>query len=370
MKKKKQKTLLVRRIHKRVEELYVKYSIYPYVVSVRIGQSKRAKRLPNGYKGSAREYRDTVLKYWKPYGVKPKRFWYTITCAGSDHYDPRYIPNDIWMSEILPYFNDRLLWRAYCDKSMLDVFCPGVKQPEVVVKSMGSSFFDGKGNKISREQAIEICQNESEIILKPAVVSGQGRHISFYEKGVDKPEKICEIFDGLKRDFIVQHLVKQHPDLARVHPASLNTIRMITFMFKGEFYVLSTILRMGSGDAKVDNVSAGGIACAVHEDGSLFERSVTHKSEWSDAHPSGVKFKDIRIPNYDKVVATAKRLHENLPYFGIIGWDFSVDEAGDPALVEFNLNPGQNQSSMQQPTFGDLTEDVLRDVFIEKTLTK
>ena len=40
----------------------------PRKVRKRIKQS-------GGYKGSTKEYRDTVLAYWKKYGVKPKRIY-------------------------------------------------------------------------------------------------------------------------------------------------------------------------------------------------------------------------------------------------------------------------------------------------------
>ncbi|MBO4556686.1 MAG: hypothetical protein J5706_07990, partial [Elusimicrobiales bacterium] len=82
----------------------------------------------------------------------------------------------------------------------------------------------------------------------------------------------------------------------------------------------------------------------------------------------GVKYKDFVIPNYIGIIETIKRLHCQLPYFNIVGWDFTVDELGDPVLIEFNLKPAQNQIGCGLPTFGELTDEVLEDVFIKKTL--
>ncbi|WZL78695.1 hypothetical protein QBE55_00540 [Eubacteriales bacterium mix99] len=51
------------------------------------------------------------------------------------------------------------------------------------------------------------------------------------------------------------------------------------------------------------------------------------------------------------------------PHFRIIGWDFSVDELGDPVLIEYNGAPGMNQIS-RGPLFGDLTEPALNTIFL------
>ena len=69
---------------------------------------------------------------------------------------------------------------------------------------------------------------------------------------------------------------------------------------------------------------------------------------------------------FDKIIETVKRLHPTLPYFSIIGWDYAVDDCGDPVFIEFNTMPEPNQISCG-PTFGALTDDVLRDVFIDKS---
>ena len=54
-----------------------------------------------------------------------------------------------------------------------------------------------------------------------------------------------------------------------------------------------------------------------------------------------------------------------LPYFDIIGWDFAVDENGEPVCIEYNVMPEPNQISCG-PTFGELSEEVFKDVFIDK----
>ena len=329
---------------------------------------RRAHRIPDAYLGSAKEFRDVVVKFWKPYGVRPQRFWYRLFCAGSDHYDPRYIPNTIWQKTIVPYFNNLSLNSAYTDKGMLSRLFPDVKQPETVVKNMGGSFYNGAEEPISREEAVRLCRDEEHVIFKPTIESGGGRDIQFFDKADMPAERVDELFDSFDCNFIAQRIVKQHPDLARINASTLNTMRVLSFRFNGEVHILSAQLRMGSSKARIDNVAAGGCACPIKPDGWLREKAVSHKSKWTDETENGIKLKDIRVPSYDRVTETIKTIHGRMPYFGIIGWDFAVSEDGEPVLIEFNLKPGQNQIGGKEPTFGDMTEAVLEEVYLKKSL--
>lgn len=339
-----------------------KYEYTPRKVKARV------RRIGGGYQGSAKEYRETVIRFWAKYGVKPKRIYYTLLCDGKDAYDPRFIPDPIWFQKIVPYFNCKPFAQAYSDKCLYSKLLPEVKKPDTVVKNMGGLFYRGDEDRlIPREEAERILAEEAHLILKPALGT-KGAGILFYDRDDEKSRRIPALLDAMGSNYVVQRIVKQHPDLARLNPGTLNTLRVISFRFKGEVSILSAQLRIGGAGARVDNVSAGGSACAVKPDGWLQEKSVTRKSTWTDETANGVKLSTIRVPNYEAVVETIKRLHDQLPYFNIVGWDFAVGEDGTPIMVEFNTQPGQNQIGGRVPTFGDRTDEVLEDVFIKKTL--
>lgn len=351
----------------KLDEFYV--YLYAKRKSIRTDRiaKKRIRLIHGGYNGSQQEFNSVVKAYWKKYGVKAKKYWYDIYCQSDGHYDPRYIPDTIWSEKILPYYNDLILRRAYTDKCFLDRILPCVAHPETVVKNVGGYFLDGEEKLISREQALALCKAEERLIFKPAIFSGGGHGIQFFEKNEMDPSVVDEYFDDFRINFIVQHIVQQHADLARINKNSLNTVRVLSFHFNNEIHILSTQLRMGADEAKVDNVTSGGCSCPIKEDGWLQEKAVTRKSEWSDRHPSGILFKDIHVPSYDKVISAAKKCHEMLPYFNLIGWDFAVREDGEPVLVEFNLMPDQNQVA-GGPTFGDLTDEVLDEAYLKGSI--
>lgn len=329
---------------------------------------KRLKMIGGGYKGSEKEYRETVLSYWRKYSQHPKKYWYQLLCNGEGKFDPRYIPDSMWYGRILPYFNNTVFRSAYSDKTLFDIYFRDLKRPVTLVKNTAGHYYDKDGQWICREEAEDILVRAEGFIAKPALNSGGGKGVLYIGPEEVTPEKVRDILDSYRANFVVQALVKQHADLARIHAGSLNTVRVMSLHFKGKVHVLSAQLRMGAGESHVDNISSGGVACViVNEQGQLADRAVTRKSEWSDHHPSGIKFKDIVVPSYGKILETVRKAHKKVPYYNLIGWDFAVDEVGDPVFIEFNVGCEQNQIA-GGPTFGDMTDEVLEDVFIKKTL--
>ncbi len=328
---------------------------------------KRLKKIGGGYRITAQQF-DEVKKYWKKYGVTPKKYWYKLYADHTGVVDPRYISDTLWFKRILPYYNNLLFMRAYTDKGMLDRFLPQARQAHTVVKNIGGKFYTGDNQLIAEQEALDICARYDHLIFKPSIDSGAGQMIHFYDRKDMDESTVAEYFKLFFSNFVVQEIVAQHPDLARIHSKSLNTIRAISFHNKGEVHILSAQLRMGAGEARIDNYTAGGIACAIKEDGWLVDEALTKQYTWTDHHPSGIPFNTIRVPSYSRIVEEIKRYHPMLPYFNIIGWDFAVDESGQPILIEFNVTPAQNETGSDRPSFGDLTDKVLEDVFITRSL--
>ena len=354
-------------ILKKLESI-AKYYRDSYVFSFRTSDVKaRVKRIGGGYQGSDTEYRDTVLRYWRKYGIKPKRIWYSLLCDGKDAYDPRFVPDSIWFHDIIPFYNNTKINYAYADKGIYNRLLPNVSKPQTVVKRMAGYYYNGDSEQpISRDEAETLLAGEEHLIFKPSF-GAKASGIRFYDRDEKEHDRLLRILNSMGSNFVVQRIVKQHPDLARLNPDSLNTIRVLSFRFKGEVHILSAQLRIGAAGSRVDNVSAGGSACSIKSDGFLYEKSVTRQSTWTDETPSGIKLSTIRVPNYEGIMETVKRLHTELPYFDLLGWDFAVGEDGTPIMVEYNTLPGQNQIGSGEPTFGDLTDEVFDEVFLRKT---
>ena len=239
-------------------------------------------------------------------------------------------------------------------------------QPKTVVHKIGKLLFDENYKQIDTQTAIELISNEPEVIIKPSQESGSGRGITFYktEKDIESIKAFLE--DKNETNYIVQGIVKQHPDLNAVHASSLNTIRVATLMLDDGVHVLSSVLRMGVNDSRIDNVTAGGISAGINSDGTLKKYAYTYYTgERMEKHPQGLVFENYKVPSYDKIIETVKEAAQCIGNFRLVSWDMAVDENGNVLLVEANMRKGGiNLHQFDNgPLFGELTDRVLDEVF-------
>ena len=315
-----------------------------------------------------KEYEEIIVPYWKKYNYKPAKYWYEIFCDSDKKVDPRYIPDDLYYGEMIPYFSNSQFRRFGEDKCYHDIWFPDIKRPETICKNIAGVYYSPDMEPITFDEAVTLAVDyPDECLIKPSIDSGEGRLIKFFTPETISREIISETFKDMGANFIMQAAVKQHETLSMLNPSSLNTIRVVSFFFEGEVHVLSCNLRVGAPNSKVDNVGAGGFACQVRMDGSLEPLAVNRKAEWVEEVSNGIKFADVKVPEFDKVIETVKFAHKRLAHFKLIGWDFSVDKEGEPVMIEFNTCPGSNQITCG-PTFGDLTDRVLDDFFNKRSL--
>lgn len=312
-----------------------------------------------------KKYKSIVLPYWKKYGIKPNKKAYKILWRKGVEPDPRYIPDDLWYSRVIRHFSDIKGYRNLGDKALQSLFVSDIKCPETVFKSVHSVWCDHKFSPLSEKDICCRCKAAQRIIIKPSCITSGGEGIEFLDVSGMSNDEILRYFKAIKYDFIVQKIVKQHKILSDINSSSVNTIRVLTLCFKEEVYILSAVLRMGSNGSQVDNVTQGGFACRIHEDGRLDKYAVSRKSDWNTVHPGGVVFEDVVIPNYKEIIENVKKAAKKIPYFKILGWDLAVDESGAPVFIEFNVMAEQNQKTCG-PAFGDMTDEILAEVFLKK----
>ena len=131
----------------------------------------------------------------------------------------------------------------------------------------------------------------------------------------------------------------------------------------GKAFVKPTVDSCSGGNF-VDNAHAGGMFIAVDDDGQLHENAMTEFNIQFAKHPdTGVVYKDVKLDLVPKVIAAAHRMHGATPQLGVVNWDFTLDEDGEPVLIEANTMGGAvwlPQMAHGVGAFGDKTEEVLR----------
>lgn len=308
-----------------------------------------------------------VKKFWAPYAM-PNLAFHRYFTERTGEFHPEYIPLDIFVAYIDPYYNDIRGAKYLDNKCYFDSLFHTIPQPATVLKRVNGIWTNGAYEPVNREQRLALLAEEREgIFVKEAQVSYGGKSVHYVDNPADQPEAVLEIAEQFSTDVLIQRGVKQHPEISRLNAASVNTIRLYSILEKdGSVTICSVIFRIGVGDSRVDNYSSGGVSCGVTEEGILRRYAYNKKGEQLESHPlSGVVFEGYQIPCYDRVVALVKKAHPMLPHYRSVAWDVAVDENGTAVLIEANLcrggiDPPQLNNG---PMYGKHTKRILDEVF-------
>lgn len=304
-------------------------------------------------------------------GREVPTYWHQFYYSRKGLYSEKYIPASVYVSSIIYRLNNYPRSLTFVDKGFYDTLFPDVNRPQTFVKNVNGFFYDDK-KPITKEEAIERCSNLKEVIIKPTVRGSWGMGVNLFsaENGFI-PEMNITVRDLLTtrytRAFIVQSKLEQHPDLAKLNPTSVNTIRVLSYRKEYEVIILYAIIRIGRKGKVVDNETAGGIKADINlQTGRIIGPAYGNPTEGTMPQTdSGVVLDDYLIPSFPQVLEFVKNLHLRLPYSKMIGWDISVDTHGDPVLIEWNKSAELSQVA-HGPAFGDYTEEILVSAMKEK----
>ena len=164
-------------------------------------------------------------------------------------------------------------------------------------------------------------------------------------------EMYAYVKDESKHFGVLEELIVQHEDMAKLYPLSVNTIRIGTLVAGGQAYCAYATCKMGNEGKFVDNMENSGLACPIDLE---TERicGVAHTSALInyDTHPyTGVKLVGYKIPYAREAVELCKRAAMEVPQMQYIGWDVCIMPDG-PAIVEGNNFPGYDFARLPEHT--------------------
>lgn len=144
-----------------------------------------------------------------------------------------------------------------------------------------------------------------------------------------------------KKLYVLEHVLRQHPDMARLHPQSVNTMRILTDRVDGVTHIAYITVKMGCGEGVCDNSGQGGILCRVDpETGKIISPATDDYFYVYDKHPdTGVELMGYQLPMVPEAIELAKKAAEVFPKVGHTGWDIAITPDG-PAIIEGNDFPG------------------------------
>lgn len=168
------------------------------------------------------------------------------------------------------------------------------------------------------EDLAQFCRECGAVFIKP--------HADFGGKGVARLEPGPETdFEELHRScvesgrYLVEEAIVQHPEVSALCPQSVNTLRVVTLWAEGAAKFVYALLRVGSGEGNVDNISSGGMYTWVGADGILdFPAFCDRTGLYYDSHPvTGAVFRGYCLPFFEKPSPYAAGLPRWNPGWGM-----------------------------------------------------
>lgn len=278
----------------------------------------------------------------------------------------RYIPDSYYYAVIDPFFSDAKKSQVLDNKNLYDLYFCDAPMPRTIIHRIDGLYLDGKYRLISEEEAVSQCCANSRIIIKKASDSSGGHGVFVWNGEKDGRERLREMLIN-NGSVIVQEYVKQHETLASFNNGCVNTIRMVTLCFEGEINLIASVVIVGGKNAITNHLHSGGLVCGVLPDGQLRTTAFDGYLNQFETHPNGIRFADIKLPNYDKCIELVKQLAPRFTETSkLISWDLTIDNNANPVLIETNLSWGGSVQIAGGPAFGELTDAVLDYVSVNR----
>lgn len=322
----------------------------------------------------SKEQREQIDQlYMENYGEKVDYVWHQNYAAHAGHFDYRFIPELLYIPEFESFQNqNNAAVRMMSDKNFLPLVAKaaGVRMPRTIVSCTNGLLRDGESNIITPVLADELVRKQGSFFVKPSVDSCSGQGCM----RVDDAD-VCNFNGnaltfrdlsggGYFRNYVCQELVTCHDSIRKIYSGSVNTFRVISYLWHDKVELMPIIIRIGQGGKYLDNAHAGGMFCAVYDDGRMGSHAVTEFNDQFTEHPdTHLIFANHRIEYLYKITAAAKKMHSMIPQIGVINWDFTINEKGEAVLIESNVKSGSvwlPQMAHGTGPFFDKTEEVLQ----------
>jgi len=280
--------------------------------------------------------RDEIDAWYEKYGLILNDYYFHRWCyevTGS--FSPSCIDESVMNNQIMTRFNDFRLYQAWADKAYYDHLFRStlINTPHTILRNINGVFYDNNYNCLDLRESQMLLEREHKVIAKPTIDSGLGKGVKLFSSR----DEILSIFDDYSSNYIVQRVVEQHDILKELNSSSVNTFRIMSWFNDGEVYILAAILRVGAPGRLIDNAFAGGFAFCVREDGTITGPGRNVAGRIIEGTENMISDSKALVNYYEKIIASIKEMHPQLPHFGIIAWDITIDKEGLPVLIEYNL---------------------------------
>ena len=204
------------------------------------------------------------------------------------------------------------------------------------------------------------CQRHPTFVVKP-VGLGLSLGVRKVEVGDTDPHTLFDLLfieietenghwnSGTEKGVLVEELIEQGEEMAVLHPASVNSVRMLTInLGDGDIRLWYPYVRIGVGGHFISSAATGSIVAGINAGTGVVETTGFDKlGRITDVHPdTHFTIKGIKIPRWGQLCQKAIEMSERLPTLRYIGWDFVYDKDGEWIVMEGNENSGISSSQL------------------------
>jgi hypothetical protein len=229
--------------------------------------------------------------------------------------------------------------------------------------------------EMSDENLKFLLRSEEQVIVKSALFSGSGRSIGVFKKENGQFRDGEQVLDaGFLRkfgsDFVMQRFVKQHDYYRKFNPLSNNTLRILTYrsVKDDKVHTLHTLLRIGAKGSYLDHDNLGGVSIAIDDNNKLHDHALDINGNKIPKFNEVVFADQPEVAYLDQVKETAEFLAGKFFHGRLLAMDFTVDEKGNPLLLEINC--WGNGISQYQMSNGSVFKEFTTEVLDHCNLTK
>jgi len=304
-----------------------------------------------------REY----LNYWNGLGVKIKLDTVIASKSLSGSFDKRIIPHEVYTGLVEPMLNKRVDTYFLENKNFYNKWFGRDVFPKEYFHKIENVYYDRDLNMLTDDIEDFIDNStifEFPIVVKPSVDSYGGKNI-FFIKDKRELKEVLPQFSNL----VIQEKLIQHEAISAIYKDSINSVRVCLYRSPkdGQVHFLSATMRFGV-NGSLDNLSSGGIACFIKENGCFDDYAVDIEALKVYEHPNtNFVFKDAEVPYYTDLVNTSIQIGQKAIKVGIISLDMCLTDKNTWVCIETNLL-GQSISFPQhagRPFFREFTDEII-----------
>jgi len=233
-------------------------------------------------------------------------------------------------NNIVRRMNDKAYWHFFDDKTQFNtLFSEYIPRKWMLITE-----------KTKPEELKALCDGQTQLIGKPLEgSSGQGIERFTAKDWQDGPEAFLKLLLD-KGIGILEEIVIQHPQMAKLNPASVNTCRIATLLGDKQEGIVYAFLRIGNGNKVVDNVDCGGMAARIDiASGKLLTVGADKQGNTFEKHPvTGTDIIGFEIPYWEEAKQMCLDAAQKVRQMRFIAWDVAITPDG-PTFIEGNSFP-------------------------------